>query len=47
MAIKLTPLPIFIISVTIDIPCLETKLSFFIQAICMKLNMFIIAFKTE
>ena len=46
VAFELTPLPIFIIIVTINIPRLETKLSFFIQAICMKLNMYIIAFKT-
>lgn len=47
MTFELTPLSTFIISVAINIPCLETKLFFFIQSIRMKLNMFIITFKTE
>ena len=47
MTFELAPLSIFVFSITIRIPCLEAKLSFFIQAIRMKLYLLIITIKAE
>ena len=44
---ELAPLSIFVFITTFRIPCLEAKLSIFIQAICMKLYVFVIAIKAE